>query len=392
MAWEHTWDPAELMRSVRGRGATKSRPWRPQCTRWTCSIGRRAFRCAWFSDMKWRACSPEISALCDTHVRIPMLGSQAFSQRGHGRRRGDLRAAAEVSESVRYCATIGLVPATAPPAPEARFHALALARAPGALHPRSVPLFRCHADHSAGAGGVPRVFRRTPDGSGPAGRAGAHHRRWKSAKSRGTWSETLSRRGSWRTRISRAWRRERRREFAAAARARAGARGSAPIPAEPEELRQTMARVHGGRSRAKPQPPMAICSPLRRRTSAPRADGNRTAPPTAMLRPEHRDRTFVILATSHYGEPEKFGLTRKKFRTPLGEARTDDAAGGLAGRARRRRHRDGRLLPLLRAHRGAAGDLPAARAGAGGAHSADSVRIVRAQPFRKAASPKKTTG
>lgn len=42
-----------------------------------------------------------------------------------------------------------------------------------------------------------------------------------------------------------------------------------------------------------------------------------------MLRPEHRDRTFVILATSHYGEPEKFGLTRKRFRTPLGESQTD---------------------------------------------------------------------
>ena len=43
----------------------------------------------------------------------------------------------------------------------------------------------------------------------------------------------------------------------------------------------------------------------------------------SMLRPEHRDRTFVILATSHYGEPEKFGLTRKNFATPLGEAVTD---------------------------------------------------------------------
>jgi hypothetical protein len=42
-----------------------------------------------------------------------------------------------------------------------------------------------------------------------------------------------------------------------------------------------------------------------------------------MLRPEHRDRTFVILATSHYGAPEKFGLTRKRFRTPLGESETD---------------------------------------------------------------------
>jgi len=42
-----------------------------------------------------------------------------------------------------------------------------------------------------------------------------------------------------------------------------------------------------------------------------------------MLRPEHRGRTFVILATSHYGEPEKFGLTRKNFRTPLGDSETD---------------------------------------------------------------------
>ena len=44
-----------------------------------------------------------------------------------------------------------------------------------------------------------------------------------------------------------------------------------------------------------------------------------------MLRPEHKDRTFVILATSHYGEPEKFGLTRKTFRTPLGDAPSDTA-------------------------------------------------------------------
>ena len=31
------------------------------------------------------------------------------------------------------------------------------------------------------------------------------------------------------------------------------------------------------------------------------------------LRPEHKERTCVILATSHYGEPQKFGLTRKAF-------------------------------------------------------------------------------
>ena len=33
----------------------------------------------------------------------------------------------------------------------------------------------------------------------------------------------------------------------------------------------------------------------------------------------------MILATSHYGEPEKFGLTRKNFRTPLGDAVADHA-------------------------------------------------------------------
>lgn len=35
------------------------------------------------------------------------------------------------------------------------------------------------------------------------------------------------------------------------------------------------------------------------------------------------DRTFVILGTSHYGAPEKFGLTRKPYVTPLGRADVD---------------------------------------------------------------------
>jgi AmmeMemoRadiSam system protein B len=34
-------------------------------------------------------------------------------------------------------------------------------------------------------------------------------------------------------------------------------------------------------------------------------------------------RTFVILGTSHYGAPERFGMTRKRFQTPFGEARTN---------------------------------------------------------------------
>jgi MEMO1 family protein len=39
------------------------------------------------------------------------------------------------------------------------------------------------------------------------------------------------------------------------------------------------------------------------------------------LTPDLRDRTFVVLGTSHYGQPGKFGLTRKPFETPFGKTR-----------------------------------------------------------------------
>ncbi|HWE48879.1 MAG TPA: AmmeMemoRadiSam system protein B [Bryobacteraceae bacterium] len=42
-----------------------------------------------------------------------------------------------------------------------------------------------------------------------------------------------------------------------------------------------------------------------------------------LLGPGYKDRTFVILGTSHYGAPERFGLTRKPYATPWGNARTD---------------------------------------------------------------------
>jgi len=46
------------------------------------------------------------------------------------------------------------------------------------------------------------------------------------------------------------------------------------------------------------------------------------------------DRVFVILGTSHYGEPDRFGLTRKPFATPFGVARTETAlVDRLAGAA-----------------------------------------------------------
>ena len=43
----------------------------------------------------------------------------------------------------------------------------------------------------------------------------------------------------------------------------------------------------------------------------------------AALSPEDAERTFIILGTSHYGHPDRLGLTRKTFVTPLGAAITD---------------------------------------------------------------------
>lgn len=49
------------------------------------------------------------------------------------------------------------------------------------------------------------------------------------------------------------------------------------------------------------------------------------------LTPADADRTIVLLGTSHYGAPERFGLTRKPFVTPYGTTRTaPEIVEGLA--------------------------------------------------------------
>jgi len=102
--------------------------------------------------------------------------------------------------------------------------------------------------------------------------------------------------------------------------------GSA-YPADPEEMRATMARYmdHGcGVAHdvsAQDGELFAIAAPH----VSPEGGWQSYRAAYSMLRPDHRDRTFVILATSHYGEPERFGLTRKTYRTPLGDTPTDTA-------------------------------------------------------------------
>jgi len=43
------------------------------------------------------------------------------------------------------------------------------------------------------------------------------------------------------------------------------------------------------------------------------------------ITPDLADRTFVLLGTSHYGAPERFGVTRKPYETPLGTASVNTA-------------------------------------------------------------------
>ena len=75
---------------------------------------------------------------------------------------------------------------------------------------------------------------------------------------------------------------------------------------------------------ARPVPPTGLCGIAAPHVS-PEGGWQSYRAAYQALGPELRDRTFVILATSHYGQPEHFGLTRKPFVTPLGETATDTA-------------------------------------------------------------------
>ena len=113
---------------------------------------------------------------------------------------------------------------------------------------------------------------------------------------------------------------ERRRAFETLPVRQAAHAGSA-YPAEPEPLRETLTGYMDGSDEA-PRPAKGVFAIAAPHVS-PEGGWQSYRDAYRALGPEHRDRTFVILATSHYGEPEKFGLTRKPFATPLGECETD---------------------------------------------------------------------
>jgi MEMO1 family protein len=131
--------------------------------------------------------------------------------------------------------------------------------------------------------------------------------------------DTLSNAGFLENEVFEQMKTERRREFAEQP-VREPAHAGAAYPADPEEFRATMSGYMDGAA-----PPQAdgklfgIAAPH----VSPEGGWQSYRAAYSQLGPEYADRTFVILATSHYGEPERFGLTRKNYLTPMGESTTD---------------------------------------------------------------------
>ena len=137
--------------------------------------------------------------------------------------------------------------------------------------------------------------------------------------------QALSQAGFLDDRPFRAMRAGRRREFTDAP-VRSAAHAGGGYPADQASLRDTVSgwMSDGGSPSPPPRsrgPLVAIAAPHVTPSGAPAtyAAAYRALPREAAAR------TFVVLGTSHYGAPGKFGLTRKPFQTPLGAAVTDVA-------------------------------------------------------------------
>jgi AmmeMemoRadiSam system protein B len=111
----------------------------------------------------------------------------------------------------------------------------------------------------------------------------------------------------------------RHREFAAAP-FRVPAHAGSGYPDDPEELSQVMRCWMGEPTPAADSRPLiGIAAPH----VSPEGGYESYRAAYAQLGSQLRDKTFVILGTSHYGAPDRFGLTRKPYVTPFGEATTD---------------------------------------------------------------------
>jgi len=110
---------------------------------------------------------------------------------------------------------------------------------------------------------------------------------------------------------------ERHRAFAGA-RWRESAHAGVAYPAQQAELRRTLEGYLADGGEPRPQSTAGLIGIAAPHVS-PEGGWRCYQAAYGRLGPEHRGRTAVILGTSHYGEPNRFGLTRKPFLTPLGE-------------------------------------------------------------------------
>jgi hypothetical protein len=115
--------------------------------------------------------------------------------------------------------------------------------------------------------------------------------------------------------------RDRKQRAFAAAEARQPAHAESGYPAEAEPLRAKLSQYGADPESAAPDSLVALAAPH----VSPEGGFRSYAAAYRRLNPSYADHTFVILGTSHYGQPEKYGLTRKPYLTPFGAVQTDRA-------------------------------------------------------------------
>lgn len=116
-----------------------------------------------------------------------------------------------------------------------------------------------------------------------------------------------------------------RREFAAQE-VRPPAFAGTAYPECPEDCRRYLDSMLEGDSAAPPAPfarggrSIGIAAPHASFEGGPECYRDAFLALRSMGSPEEmREKIFVLLATSHYGEPERYGVTRKPFLTPFGQ-------------------------------------------------------------------------
>ena len=113
-------------------------------------------------------------------------------------------------------------------------------------------------------------------------------------------------------------RREERHRLFAESPLRASSHAGAAYPAEPAALGAALRGYLEAKANGVPASPEGVFAIAAPHVSFEGGWRSYTAAYRALPR-DARERTFVVLGTSHYGAPERFALTRKPYLTPLGE-------------------------------------------------------------------------